>query len=272
MRGRSLRALVFLPAVAMLIAVAPPAEASGDQVVVHPGDVVQIAVVLDHSDGLADSGASSRNAIQQALEAHPVIRGFPVSLNDFDGPCRNPAVAAEVASEVVANTQNAAVIGHMCSPDEHAALPIYEAAGVVTISGSATGPLNPGFGPDVFNSTAVPDDTPGEGDSWYARVQQLPRDVTWHTRYAARFGSTPAIFADLYFDAATVLLDALEASSTLEGGDLVIDRVALATAVRQVAGRAPQGTNGVTCWIKLDARGYRINDPAALDRCGRLAP
>lgn len=257
--------LVSLGAATLWLAAAPPVQASSGQVVVHRGSAVQIAVVLDHSGDLTAAGLNSRNAVQMAVDRFPAIRGFRVQLNDFDGPCHTPDVAATVATQVVANPDNVAVIGHMCSLDEHAALPIYEQAGVVTISGSATGPFNPGFGPDVFNSVDVPDDTPGESDAWYARVKQLPADLAWRAQYANRFGSDAGDYADLYFDATTLLLNQIAAASTLVNGDLVIDRAALASAVRNGARSSAVGFRGVTCWVQLDARGYRVND---LERCG----
>lgn len=255
--------------VALTLGTADPATAAGDDVIVPRGSPVQIAVVLDHSELLAANGASARNAIQMALERHGLVRGFPVELNDFDGPCRDPAANAIVAAEVVSNPQNLAVIGHMCSPDEHVALPIYEQAGVVTVSGSATGPLNPSFGPDVFNSVAVPDDVPGEGDAWYATVQALPSDIFWRTAYAREFGSEPTAFADLYFDAASALLDQIAAAATLDNnGNLVINRGALAASVRSLTRSTALGVKGVTCWVVLDNRGYRVNDPTSLQQCG----
>jgi len=259
----------LLAAGSFAIGVAPYAAAFAGQVTVRGGEAVHVAVVLDHSGILAASGFSARNAVRMAVERRPSIKGFAVQLNDFDGPCHEPNIAANVAAEVVANPANVAVIGHMCSPDEHAALPVYEQAGVVTVSGSATGLLNPAFGPDVFNSVDVPDDTPGESDIWYANVQRLPLDVAWRADYAARFGANPEPFADLYFDAASLVLDEIASVSTLENGDLVIDRAALASAVRTVAGTSARGMHGVTCWVTLDSRGYRVNDPAALDLCGR---
>jgi len=259
----------LLAAGSFAIGVAPYAMASAGQVTVHRSEAVQIAVVLDHSGILAASGSSARNAVRMAVERQPSIKGFVVQLNDFDGPCHEPGIAANVAAEVVANSANVAVIGHMCSPDEQAALPVYEQAGLVTVSGSATGPLNPAFGPDVFNSVDVPDDTPGESDIWYANAQRLPLDVAWRADYAARFGANPEPFADLYFDAATLVLDEIASASNVVNGDLVIDRAALASAVRTAAGTSPQGMHGATCWVNLDTRGYRVNDPGALDRCGR---
>jgi ABC-type branched-subunit amino acid transport system substrate-binding protein len=58
---------------------------------------------------------------------------------------------------MVGQPQSTAVIGHFCSSGFRPALPIYEAAGVVTISGSATASDLPGLAPTVFNRTAVPD-------------------------------------------------------------------------------------------------------------------
>jgi hypothetical protein len=155
----------------------------------------------------------------------------------------------------------------MCSIDERAALPIYEQASLVTISGSATNPSNPAFGPHVFNSLIVPDDTTGGSDAWYSTVRQLPRDMTWQAEYARRFGFAPTSWADLYYDATALLLDELAASSSLAQSDLVINRPALAAAVRSLARSTALGFNGVSCLVNLDARGYRVNDPASLDRC-----
>jgi len=269
MAGMRKGAILCLGVIAMGLVMSSPVVAFADQVVVQRGNPVQIAVVLDRSGSLSVQGASARNAVQMAVEKHPLIRGFDVLLNDFNGPCQDPETSAAVAAQVVANPANIAVIGHMCSPDERAALPIYEQAGVVTISGTATNPTNPSFGPDVFNSLLVPDDTPGGSDQWYSRVQQLPRDLSWQGEYTARFGSAPATWADLYFDAASLLLQEVAAASVVSQGNLVIDRSALASAVRTVALSPDLGFKGVTCWINLDLRGYRINDPASLDRCAR---
>jgi hypothetical protein len=71
------------------------------------------------------------------------------------------------ATAIVTNTQNTAVLGNICSVGMVSALPIYEAAGVVTISGSATSSVLPALGPTVFNRTAVVSDASGDaGDIW----------------------------------------------------------------------------------------------------------
>ena len=193
------------------------------------------------------------------------MRGFPIQINALDATCGGGSAAAlaqnaTVANSVVANAQNVAVIGHACSLEAPAWLPVYETAGLVTINGSTTGTFVPALGPSVFNGTAVPEPSFAP---WYAAVKALPADVRWSNFFQARFGSSPADFADLYYDATTVLVAALQMSARVENDNLVIDRAALATALRQT-----RGFPGVTCSITFDPlTGSRVNDPAALSRC-----
>lgn len=241
--------------------------AAGGQVIVSRGQPVQIAVVLPHSGPLSALGTSARNAVQIALEKHSRIRGFDVKLNDFDGPCGPGAVAANAAaaSAVVANLENVAVIGHFCSPGFAAALQTYESAGVVTLSGSANNPTLPSFGPNVFNSLIFAPDS--DFQLWYSTVVTLPGDVFWQERYQEEFGSAPGPFADLYYDAMSVMLDQIAAAASLDQGNLVIDRAALAQAVRTLADSPAGGFKGVTCSITLGSDGFRVNDPVALAKC-----
>ncbi len=254
---------------ALLLAVthATTTAASGGQVIIQRGQPVEIAVVFPHSGPLSGLGASARNAVQMALEKHSRIRGFDVQLNDFDGPCGPGAVAANAAaaSAVVSNAQNVAVIGHFCSPGFAAALQTYEIAGVVTLSGSANNPTLPSFGPDVFNSLVFAPDS--DFQVWYATVVTLPSDVFWQQRYQDEFGAPPGPFADLYYDAMSVMLDQIAAAATLDQGSLVIDRAALAQAVRTLADSPAAGFKGVTCSITLGSDGFRVNDPVALAKC-----
>src|SRR5712691_3969549 len=123
-----------------------------------------------------------------ALEKHSRIRGFDVQLNAFDGPCGPGAVAANAAaaSAAVSTAQNVAATGHFCSPGFAAALPTYETAGVVTLSGSANNPTLPSFGPDVFNSLIFAPDS--DFQVWYDTVITLPSDVLWQKRYKNEIG------------------------------------------------------------------------------------
>ena len=81
----------------------------------------------------------------------------------------------------------------------------------------------------MFNATTVPD--PGS-DVWYAQVSALPVDRLWQFLYRIEFGTAPTPFADLYFDAANLLLARIAQTARVVGGSLVIDRAALAQAVR----------------------------------------
>jgi Tol biopolymer transport system component/ABC-type branched-subunit amino acid transport system substrate-binding protein len=250
-------------------ATAQSVDSTRGQVVIAPGQPVQIAVAVDDTGFGASLGPSARAAVQMAIDRRPAMRGFAIQLNAFNAPCDNGsptslAANAATANGVTGNAQNVAVLGHACSPEAAAWLPVYEAAGIVTINGSTTGPLVPPFGPTVFDGTAVPD--PGFAP-WYAAVKALPSDVRWRSSFQARFGAPPADYADLYYDATNVLLTAIQESARVDGHNLVIDPAALAAALRHT-----RGLPGVTCSITLDpASGYRVHDPAALARCASAA-
>ena len=235
------------------------------QVAVPRGQPVQIAFTADTTD-LPEYSQSIENAVLMAIEQHPRIRGFPIQLNVVETRCgQDPDVDADdaaAAQTIVANPQNAAVLGNLCSFGFPSALAIYQAAGLVAMSGSATADWLPSPTLWVFDRTALSD---GDGFAdWYARVQALPTDVAWQSDYTAEFGSAPQPFSDLYFDAAGLLLERLQQVSRRNGDELVIGRAALATAVRQTT-----DYEGVTCTINLDpATGNRIDDPAALPLCG----
>ena len=175
------------------------------------------------------------------------------------------ATNTAVANAVVSNPQNVAVIGHACSAEAIAWLPIYQAAGTLTINGSTSGAFIAPLGPTVFNATTIPD--PAFTDTWYRLVKTLPSDLAWRARFQARFGSPPSDYADLYYDATSVLLTAIQETATVDSQNLVIDRAALAAAVRHT-----RGLPGVSCSVTLDAvTGFRIDDPAALARCANGA-
>ena len=228
-----------------------------DQVVVTRGNPVEIA--FPAATEFPEFSAEFRNAITLAIEAHPTIRGFPIQVNVVETTCGGDN--SSVAAAIVANKQNTAVLGHLCSAGFASALPVYEAAGVVTISGSATRDDLPALGPNVFNRTAVRD---GDGGpDWFAQVATLPSVLAWSQAYQARFGSAASELAPLYFDAASLLIRRLQQVSKVVDGDLVIDRAELADAVRTTA-----KYQGVTCKLTLEpGTGNRVNDPDALARC-----
>ena len=262
-------ALALAAASAAALAVPAPALAGGSsaQVVVPRGEPVQVAFADDLTGAASGLGQSLANAVEMARDAHPAIRGFPLQVALVDAPCGDAAADAAAAASIVADGRNVAVLGQLCSSGFEPALGIYQSAGVVAISGSTTSPALPVSGPDVFDSVAVPDDCcpfVDRFDPWYAVVTSLPSDLAWQQAYTVEFGTAPGPFADLYYDAAGLLIRDLQTTSYLDGGgNLVIDRAALARTVRSTT-----QYQGVTCRVELDpATGYRVNDPAALDRC-----
>lgn len=252
----------MLAAVLAAIALLVPAAATpagGGTVVVPRGKPVQIVFTADSAQ-FASLSSAFEDAVRMAIERRPSIHGFPVQLNVVEAPCAGDAASA--ASAIVANPQNVAVIGHLCSLPSIAALPVYEAAGIVAVSGSATADFLPGLGPTVFDRTVVPDGEPASA-AWFAAVDALPSVHEWAVDYRHEFGSDPPELAPFYFDAATIVLRALQRVSESAGDALVVDRQALAAEVR--------GTTrfqGVTCRVTLDpATGNRVLDLDALARC-----
>jgi ABC-type branched-subunit amino acid transport system substrate-binding protein len=225
----------------------------------HP---VEIAFV--GSSDFPEYTWSIRNAIQMAVDLEPAIRGHSVQVNAHDAPCSSAAnveaANLAVARAIVGKPQNTAVLGHLCSSGFRAALPVYEHADVTTISGSASATDLPSLGPTVFNRTIVEDPS---SDAWYGQVRALPSALAFREDYEAEFDSPPTDFADLYFDAASLVLRRLRQTSRLDkNGNLVIDRARLARAVRNT-----RYYSGVSCQVTLDGSGNRVDDPTALDRC-----
>ncbi len=262
-----IKIVVFATAVSLL-SMAVTAAAAGSRsgaptaVVVTRGQPVQITLAADLTGFGAPFELSAQQAVQLAIVAHPSVHGFPIHLNVVNAPCGDTAGDVAAATSIVANTQNVGVLGQFCSAGFDQALPIYQAAGVVVVSGSATSDTLPAFGPTVFNRTAVSD---GDGGAaWYTRVSSLPGDVAWRSAVAALLGTPPTDFADLYYDAAKVLIRSVQSTARIDGnGDLVVSRAALAHSVRHTT-----RLRGVTCTITIDpATGNRLNDPKALARC-----
>jgi ABC-type branched-subunit amino acid transport system substrate-binding protein len=243
---------------AQTLATSPTATST---VVVPRGQPVQFAFTADTTEGPLFAGitTSAKDAIQMAIQQHPFIRGFPVQVNDVETSCGGDNTSS--ATAIVSNTQNTAVLGNLCSFGMVSALPIYQAAGVVTISGAATGSFLPALGPTVFNRTAVVSDAVGDpGDIWLSQVATLPSVSEWEQEFEAEFGMAPFFepFPALYFDAASLLLNRLQQVSRIVNGNLVIDRAALASAVRNTT-----NFQGVSCTITLDpSTGNRINNLA----------
>ena len=110
------------------------------RVVVPRGQSIQIAFTTDSGSGY---GTSLANAISMAVGNHPTVDGFPIKVNTVDVPTcgsqpNTVAAAAVGAYRITSNLQNVAVLGQVCSHGFAQALRIYETAGVVVVTGSAT--------------------------------------------------------------------------------------------------------------------------------------
>ena len=238
-------------------------HSSPAQVVISRGQPIQIAFTVDTTD-VPDYSQSFLNAVRMAVGGHPRIKGFPIQLNTVETRCgQDPNVDADdtaAAQTIVGHVQNVAVLGNLCSFGFPAALSVYQAAGLLALTGSASADWLPAA--QVLDRTVVSD---GDGFArWYALVRNLPSDLAWQRDYLAAFDAAPMPYADLWFDATNLLIARLEQVSTWDrSGDLVIGRAALAAGVRGTV-----GFPGVTCAITLDPEtGKRVNDAAALARC-----
>jgi ABC-type branched-subunit amino acid transport system substrate-binding protein len=237
----------------------PSADLSGLSIVLAPGQRLEIAVPVDQTTPFAAAiGTAARNAVQLAIASHPQIKGFAVQQDDVAAvPCNDAMANAAAATSIVANPHVAGVVGHLCSTGLAGALPVYESAGMVVLSGSATDPSLPALGPSVFDRTIVND--ADNGATWLTSVEQLPSVLAWQQRYQARFGIAPTTFAELYYDAANLLLARINQVATIDpSGNLVIDRRMLAAAVRHTT-----NFQGVSGCISLDAVGNRFNNLGA---------
>lgn len=127
--------------------------------VVQAANPIKIGVPGAHSGDLASYGlpslAAAKLVVKQANATGGVL-GRQVELFAEDDVCK-PEVAANTAAKLVTEHVDA-VIGHICSGATKAALGIYKAAHIVTISPSATNPaLTNGKYPNFFRTIASDD-------------------------------------------------------------------------------------------------------------------
>src|SRR5262249_3827260 len=242
--------------------VVPPPVSNTIHVVVPRGQPIQIAFAADSG---FDGTASLADAIQMAVDNHGGVLGFPIRIDAVNAPtCGIPpnavSAATSAAYKITANLQNVAVLGQVCSFGFAQALPIYQKAGMAVVSGSATNPSMPAAGPTVFNRTIVDDNRLNE---WYPVISQLPVDLAWRLDYTVKFRAPPSDYADLYYDAASIVLDDIAGASQVDAkGELIVNRAALASAVRNTSGYP-----GVTCSVTIDSAGDRTDDEAAISAC-----
>ncbi|MES9845815.1 MAG: branched-chain amino acid ABC transporter substrate-binding protein [Candidatus Sedimenticola sp. 6PFRAG5] len=123
-------------------------------------DTIKIGVAGPHSGDLASYGIPSKKAAELVvadINAKGGINGKQIELMIEDDVCK-PEVATNTATKLVSAGVKV-VLGHICSGATKAALPIYNNAGVVVMSPSATNPAltQSGEYPNFFRTIAADD-------------------------------------------------------------------------------------------------------------------
>lgn len=128
----NVRGKILAAATGMLIAISAPAVSFG-------ADTIKFGVAGAHSGDLASYGLPSINAAKLVIDqvnAAGGVNGMQVELLSEDDVCK-PEIATNTATKLVSDGVDV-VLGHICSGATKAALPIYDAAGVLVISPSAS--------------------------------------------------------------------------------------------------------------------------------------
>lgn len=133
-------------------------------------DTIKFGVAGPHSGDLASYGLPSINAakiVVDKVNAAGGINGKKIELLIEDDVCK-PEVATNTATKLVSSGVDV-VLGHICSGATKATLPIYNNAGVLVMSPSATNPAltQSGDYPNFFR-TIAPDDAQAQVDVEFA--------------------------------------------------------------------------------------------------------
>ena len=123
-------------------------------------DTIKFGVAGPHSGDLASYGIPSKKAAELVIadiNANGGIDGKQIELLVEDDVCK-PEVATNTATKLVSAGVKV-VLGHICSGATKAALPIYNNAGVIVMSPSATNPAltQSGEYPNFFRTIASDD-------------------------------------------------------------------------------------------------------------------
>jgi len=124
-------------------------------------DTIKIGVPGAHSGELASYGLPTLNAVNLVVDEYNAkggILGKQIEVIAFDDACK-AEIATNAATKLISDGV-VGIIGHICSPAGKAAMPLYNNAKIVAISGSITSPSmtlsgeNPYFFRTVANDTA----------------------------------------------------------------------------------------------------------------------
>jgi branched-chain amino acid transport system substrate-binding protein len=166
MRTRSLLIFVVLVAAVALSACglgAKPYECTDEWgcATFEPGQTIKIAFVGPYTGDYSNFGIDMSRGAELAVNDHPTVKGFEIELviEDTQG---TPEQGAAVANKLAADPQVVAIDGHSFSGSTEVAIPIYDEAGIVMMSASATNPTLAELGSAVFNRVAFTDRMQGE--------------------------------------------------------------------------------------------------------------
>jgi branched-chain amino acid transport system substrate-binding protein len=126
-----------------------------------PGEKIKLGYVGPMTGDYAAFGTDISRGVELAVKYHGPVMGFEIEvvIEDTQG---SPEQGAAVANKFAADPMIVAVVGHTFSGSTEVAIPIYQDAGIVMMSPSATNPSLVEIGSDVFNRVAFTDQMQGE--------------------------------------------------------------------------------------------------------------
>jgi branched-chain amino acid transport system substrate-binding protein len=126
---------------------------------VDAGDTLTIGVSAALSGDQVNLGTDIADAVDLAVaQAGGAVRGHPLRVLRMDDGCTDPQRARDVAEEFLNEPALVAIIGPMCTTGAQAANGVYEGAGIIHISPSATRVELSEAGERYFFRTAWRDD------------------------------------------------------------------------------------------------------------------
>ena len=172
------------------------------------GQAVKVAYVGPMTADYSAFGTDIARGAELALVANPDVLGWKIELLVEDTQGQEEQGAA-VANKLAADPQVVAVDGHTFSGSTEVAMPIYEDAGIVMVSPSATTPSLTKLGSAVFNRVAFHDELQGRYAADYIyNVLGIRRIAIMHDGGA--YGQPLAEMTGAFFE---------ELGGTLVGGE-----------------------------------------------------
>lgn len=156
--------IVLMGMTAPALAQAEPAVCAADEwgcARIAPGDTLKFAIGAPLTGDSAGLGLAYSQALQLAIAQSEPILGFGISqVDENDRGAVDGALAA--AERIIADPTIVGIVGHAFSGASRATMPLYEEAGIVMLSPTATNPTLTQMGSRVFNRAIFNDNEQGE--------------------------------------------------------------------------------------------------------------